>query len=241
MLKVNRRRQAALPSLATLVVAAGIAACGGSISPSVVSPTVATITVMPSIDEMLQDKTQGSASAPNTIIEYGSFWSSNSANFHLQVAPQVKSQFVDTGRASLTFRNLFVSTETLNAAMLARCTGNANFFNAVNKIFSSQASWLGSDPDGALGRVMLGFGMSQALEDQCVANSALQNGVIAIHTNALGPGATYLLPDGTQRTGSSTAGAIQGLPAVVVNGVLLDGSTSDNAATLANIEKFLTK
>jgi hypothetical protein len=244
MRKTTRRRQAALTLLAALAVATGMAACSGSIAPSLVTPTVATITVMPTIGEMLQDKTLGT-SATNTIVEYVSFYTGNSATFHLQVVPQIKSQFVDTNRASLTFRNLFVGGESLVPAMLARCAGNANFFNAVNTIFTRQTSWFGSSagPDAGVQQVMLGFGMSSSLEDQCLANSDLQTGLVAIHTSALG--ATYVLPDGTQRVGTSTVSAINAVPAVVVNGTLLDGTNNDGtsnpsfAPTLANIQALL--
>ncbi len=233
-----RRPSVTVPLLAALAGAVLMAACGGSMAPSVVTPTVPTITAMPTVAEMLSDKTLGSASAPNTIIEYGSFWSLPSGTFHTQVTPQVKSQLVDTNRASLTFRNLFVSGETGVAALLARCVGNARFFDAADRIFSNQSTWrTSSDPDTAVERLMLGFGMSQTLEDQCLANTDLQAGLINIATAAMS--ATYTLPDGTQRAGSSTTSSIYALPAVVVNGVLLDGSTADNAATLENIQKFL--
>jgi len=245
MRQPRRNRWAAPFLIGGLIVVAGAAACGGSITPNVLTPTIATITTLPTIDEMLSDKTLGSASAPNRIVEYVSFWHADSATFHQQIVPQLKTQYVDGGKAQITFRNLFLSGETLNAAALARCAGNARFFDAVDTIFRNQASWAAaSDPDAAVGRLMLGFGMSQSVVDACVGNTALQNGLANIHTDALS--ATYLLPDGTQRAGSSTQGSILAVPAVVVNGVLLDGrNTSDgsvNAAfapTLANIQQFL--
>ena len=225
------------------------AACGGSIAPTPLSPTVSTITTLPSNDELLSEKTLGSASAANTIIEYVSFWDPTSRGFYLTGdGAQIKTQLADTFKAQILFRNLFVNGETLTSAMLARCAGNAKFFDATNAIYQAQASWLtSSDPDTAVERVMLGFGMSQAVVNACVANTTLQNGLAAIHTNALQ--ATYTLPDGTQRTpaGSVTGFSILAVPAIVVNGVLLDGSNNDgtanaaNAATLANVQKFLNK
>jgi hypothetical protein len=228
-----------------ILVAAAMAACGGSIAPTPLSPTTPTITTLPSIDEMLSEKTLGSASAPNTITEYVSFWCVNCRDFHLTGdGAQMKTQLADTGRAQIIFRNLFLSGESLSAAMLARCAGNARFFDAAATIFQNQASWLGStDPDTSVQRLMLGFGMSQSVINSCVSNAALQNGVALTHTNALS--ATYLLPDGTQRVGSTTQSSIFGVPAIVVNGVLLDGinaaGSADpaNAATLANVQKFL--
>jgi hypothetical protein len=244
MLQPRRNRCAALFLIGGLIVVAGAVACGGSITPNVLTPTIATITTLPTINEMLSDKTLGSPSAPNTIVEYVSLIQTDSATFHQQIVPQLKTQYADSGKAQITFRNLFLVNDSLNAALLARCAGNARFFDAVDTIFRNQASWAGaSDPDTAVGRLMLGFGMSQSVVDACVANAALQAGVGKIHTDALG--ATYLLPDGTQRAPNGTQGSILAVPAVVVNGVLLDGRNADttvnadNAPTLANIQKFL--
>jgi hypothetical protein len=228
-----------------VLVAAAMAACGGSIAPTPLSPTIPTITALPSIDEMLSDKTLGSTSAPNTIVEYVSFWCTACKDFHLTGdGAQMKTQLADTLKAQIIFRNLFLSGETASAAMLARCAGNARFFDAVNTIFQNQASWLGSsDPDLAVQRMMLGFGMSQSVVNACVSNTSLQNGLGQIHTAALS--ATYLLPDGTQRVGTATQSSILSVPAVVVNGVLLDGANAAgnadpaNAPTLANVQKFL--
>jgi hypothetical protein len=246
MLHPGRNRCAALFLIGGLAVVTGTAACSGSITPDVLTPTLSTVTTLPSLAEMLSDKTTGNASAPNQIIEYVSFGQAASAAFHLQTVPQLQAQFTDTGKAQIIFRNLFLSTDSVNPALLARCAGNARFFDAAGTIFRNQATWASStNPDAAVGNLMLGFGMSQAVIDACVGNTALQTGVVKIFTDALG--ATYQLPDGTQRAPSGSLGSIFNVPAVVVNGVLLDGYNSDQslnpafAPTLANIQLFVNK
>ncbi len=242
MRQPTRRPAARLSLIGGLTIAVAMAACGGSITPTPLTPTVPTITNLPSIDEMLSEKTLGSG--PNTIIEYVSFSQPASATFHLQVFPQLKSQYADTGRARIILRNLFVTTEVGAPVELARCVGNARFFDAVDTIFRNQASWLGAaDPTAASESLMLGFGVSQAVVNACVGNGALDAGLSAIFNNAVT--ATYQLPDGTQRAGSTTQFSILAVPAVVVNGVLLDGFDSTgaqnaaNAPTLANIQALL--
>jgi protein-disulfide isomerase len=231
-------RRFALFFSALVVALAGAMACGGSMTPSPLAPTVPSITVLPSDAEMLADKTLGSATAPNTIVEYVSFWCTNCATFHLQTEPQIKSQFVDTGRAQLIFRNLFLQGETAVAASLPRCAGTARFFDAADKVFSTQGTWHGSsDPDTALERIMLGFGMSQSLINSCVGDSTLQSGLIAVHNTATTQ--SYQMPDGSPTVG------IYAVPAVIVNGVRLDGTNaagsldSTFAPTLANIQALL--
>ncbi len=185
------------------------------------TPVTPTITSLPTLDEMLSDKTLGSASAPNTLLEYVSFWCSNCAGFWATVEPQLKSKYVDTGRMQIKFYNLFLSAETYNAAELARCAGNARFFDAANLIFTNQSSFFAaSSTDAAnsiIAQLFLGFGMSQQLVTACVSDTDLQNGLANIHTAAL------------------SQWGITAVPAVVINGTLLQGAD----ATLANIEKYL--
>jgi protein-disulfide isomerase len=242
MRQPTRPRAATLFLVGGVAVAVAMAACSGSMAPSPLTPTVPTITTLPSIGEMLSEKTLGSGS--NTIIEYVSFSQTDSATFHLQVFPQLKSQYADTSKAQIIFRNLFVTGEVGAAVELPRCAGNARFFDAVDTIFRNQGSWLGgTDPTTAVERLMLGLGMSQSVINACVGNAALDAGLIAVANNALG--ATYLLPDGTQRVGSASQSSILAVPAVVVNGTLFDGydstgaSNANFAPTLANVQPFL--
>jgi hypothetical protein len=218
-------------------LAAAIAACNNSVSPVSLQPTVFKYTTMPPIDEILSEKIIGSASAPNTIYEYLSFWCTGCATFHATIEPQMKSQFVDTGRANIVFRNLFLSTESTAAAALARCVGNADFFAATDYIFTKQGIWL-PNGDAGVKTTMMGFGMSPSLEETCVNNTQLQSGLAQVHTSALSQ--TYQLPDGT------TAVGFTHVPAIVVNGVKLDSTTAsdgtaipDNAPTVENIAKYL--
>ncbi len=216
-----KRFLSGLPFVAWVLVAA----CqgGGSMTPTgTLTPVTPTITSLPTLDEMLSDKTLGSASAPNTLLEYVSFWCPNCAAFYTTVEPQLKSKYVDTGQMQIKFYNLFLASETANgttnAASLARCAGNARFFDASNLIFANQSSWLNaSDPNTAVNQLFLGFGMSQQVVNACVSDQGLSSGLESIHAAAL-----------------NQWGMTQ-VPAVVINGTLLQGAD----VTLANIEKYL--
>jgi protein-disulfide isomerase len=233
-----------------LLVVLAAAACdnGTSTPPTMVAPTVSKYTAMPSDAEMLAEKVIGNASAPTTIYEYVSMWCTGCQSFHATVEPQIKAQFVDTGKARLVFRNLFLSSEMTPAAanpngvpvapMLARCVGNADFFSAIDYIFTTQSAWLSnSDPNAALKSRMLAFGMSQSLEDSCLSDAALATGLGQVHNDALAQTYQVLLADGT--TAPASAAGFTHVPAVVINGVKLDSTTADNAPTLENIAKLI--
>ncbi len=234
-----------------LLAAATMTACGGSVTETPLTPTQSTLTTLPSTTEMLADKVMGSSNAPNTIIEYVSFFNSSSATFHLTTVPQIKSQFVDPGKAQLIFRNVLVPNEPPAAAELVRCAGTARFFDAVNLFFTNQAAYANpnnADPTATLESLMLGFGMSQAVINACVGNAALDAGLNAMQNAAIN--LTYLMPDGTQRTPASVPGvnsSILGLPALAVNGTLFDGFDATGTAndnfkpTIANIQAAFVK
>lgn len=197
--------------LGVLVILAG---CGGN------APTAPTVdpSVLPSMDLMLAEKSLGSASAPNTIIEYSSFTCPHCADFDVITMPQLKAKYIDTGSVRFIFRNSPRDTTVdLTAAMLARCAGD-RYFEAVDTLFNHQASWAGaSDPVKALGDLMLSFGMSQAVIDACKASTTLRDGVLKMKS------------DGLQQWGYA------GVPAFVVNGTKL----ADGFKFLSDLEPYL--
>ncbi len=198
-------------------IAAGgfvLGACGSS-SPTAPSTPPATITALPSIGEMTADKSMGSANAPNTVIVYSSFTCSHCADFHIQTFPQLKSKYIDAGTVRYVFRDWERNTSDIHAAMLARCAGDAQYFNAVDTLFRNQASWAGSDQ--ALQNVMRQFGMSQQVIDQCLATTALANAIVQSHN------------DGTAQFG------VNGTPTFVVNEHIVVG----DPGSLGPIEAWL--
>jgi protein-disulfide isomerase len=199
MRRVARTAGGVVCLLVALLAGALASACGGS--PAAPSPFVTpTITALPALGEMIADKAMGSANAANTVIVYSSFTCSHCADFHLQSDrfPQLKSQYIDTGKARYVFRDWERSTLDIHAAMLARCAGDARYFDAVDTLFRNQASWAGAGDQGLV-NVMRQFGMSQQVIDTCLATSALSDAIVKSHA------------DGTSQYG------ITGTPTFVVN------------------------
>ena len=171
------------PAFLIAGLAAALAvACGGSsspTSPTSPSPPPGSVT-LPSLDEMLADKTMGSTGAPNTIIEYSSFSCPHCANFHAVTLPELKTKHIDTGNARFIFRDFPLDSPSLQAGMLARCAGDARYFEVIEQLFRTETTWTSGSPSQGLATVMLGLGMSQATIDACKADSALQQGILKI-------------------------------------------------------------
>ena len=71
---------------------------------------------------------QGEADAPVEIIEYASYTCPHCASFHANQYPQLKANYIDTGKVRFVYREVYFDRFGLWASMLARCGGEMRFF-----------------------------------------------------------------------------------------------------------------
>jgi len=88
------------------------------------------------------DLVMGSPDAPVTIIEYASMTCSHCAAFATGVFPQLKTEYIDTGKVKYVFREFPLDGVARVASALARCQTGDNFFTFVDLIFYNQQEWL---------------------------------------------------------------------------------------------------
>jgi protein-disulfide isomerase len=170
--------------IALFLVALIAGACGGS-SSSPTAPTPSSSYVIPAADlaDMLSEKVLGNPAATVSIIEYSSFTCPHCATFHASTLPQIKAAYIDTGKVKLIYRDFPVpgaSTQAVAvaAAGLARCTGTARFFEAVEALYHTQAAWTGSsNPYSAMKQAVASLGMSSDKMDACMASTEIQNAI----------------------------------------------------------------
>jgi protein-disulfide isomerase len=155
----------------------GAAACGSS-SPTAPSQPV----TLPTLAEMLAEKSIGSSTAPVTMVAYSSLACPFCASFELQTLPQIKSNYIDTGKVKYVFRDYplgFEGEGAIAAAMVARCSGSA-YFSTVDRLFQNQAAWANAgDYKGAIKGVVSGIGLSSAFVDACLVVPGLRDGILA--------------------------------------------------------------
>ena len=63
----------------------------------------------------------GNENAKITIIAYESLTCSHCANFHKNVYPQLKKEYIDTGLAKIEFRHFPLDIAAFNASKIAQC------------------------------------------------------------------------------------------------------------------------
>ncbi len=121
------------------------------------------------------DHVLGDPNAPITLIEYASLTCPHCANFHAAVLPQVKREWIDTGRARFVYRNYPSDSIATRASLLAEC-GGAKFFETIDVLFKAQVAWLTAEqPEEELIKVMERAGLPAR---DCVSDGRLFDKVV---------------------------------------------------------------
>lgn len=175
-----------------------------------------------STEEALAERVLGDADAPITIIEYASLTCPHCANFHRDTLPKLKSEWLDTGKAKLVYRDFPTAPAgpSYAASMIARCAPKDRYFTFLDAFFRTQETWVSSpDPRGALAQMARLGGLSEADFNQCMENEALLTG---IRQRAQEGGTEF---------------GVQSTPSLVINGRLYPGNRSydDLADILENL------
>ena len=88
-----------------------------------------------------EDQIIGPATAPVTVIEYASLTCPHCGRWEKDVFPQVKKEWVETGKIRFVFRDFPLDRSALKAAQLAHCTGDDRFWGFLEAEFGSQQVW----------------------------------------------------------------------------------------------------
>ena len=125
------------------------------------------------------DRTLGHPKAKVVLIEYAAPSCPVCAAFNVQTFPQLKAQYIDTGKIFYVFRVFPLRPDDGSAEKIARCLPEDKYFSFIDLLFKNQPKWdveYGVQaPEGVHdGLVLLGriAGMSQEQVDQCMVNKA---------------------------------------------------------------------
>ena len=83
----------------------------------------------------------GNKDAKITIIAYESLTCSHCADFHKNIYPQLKKDFIDTGLAKIEFRHFPLDVAAFNASKITQCKSNQSL-KILNSLYSNQQAWV---------------------------------------------------------------------------------------------------
>ena len=182
-------RRTVLGSLAAVSAASLLAACndsGGSANAQPTTSSTAANVPQPSgkvdmakvlAEGSLPDKVLGNADAPITIVEYASMTCGHCANFHRNTLPDIKKNYIDTGKARLVRREFPFDPRAEAGFMLARCADD-KYFAMVDVLFQQQQNWapVENAREALLQIARLG-GFSQESFEACLTDQKLLDDV----------------------------------------------------------------
>jgi protein-disulfide isomerase len=213
--------------------AAGNTGAAPAAAPTAAAPVadVSSLMTLSSRDAIL-----GNPNAPVTIVEYGDYQCPFCTRYFSQIQPLIKTQYIDTGKARMVFRDFdFLGPESTAAANAAQCAEDqgqlwayhdalytakvadeAKNANAENDGFYTNAEFL------SLGQQV---GLNMSTFTSCVQNSQDANIVAA-------------------EKAAATAAGVESTPTTIVNGKMVteadgSGAGADPTAVLGAIANAL--
>lgn len=193
MIRINRRSALAMSALAL-------------VSPVLAEETKDKGKAMLEAASPLGDRVLGKADAPVVLIEYASATCPHCAEFHETLLPQIKAEYVDTGKVKFIFREFPLDNNALAVFMLVRCLPEDKFFATTDIIFKRQQLWAKApNPGVEVTKIMTEMGMDKATFEACLKKEDLAKTLVEYSKK------------------SAQDFGIKGTPALFVNGEYVDG------------------
>ena len=128
----------------------------------------------------LPEKSMGKDDAKVTIVEYASMTCPHCAHFNETTFPDLKKNYIDTGKVRYILREFPFDPRAEAGFMLARCAGD-NYFPMVDVLFKQQEQWAaGNNTKDALLQISRLAGFTQESFNACLTDQKLLDQVRAV-------------------------------------------------------------
>ena len=122
----------------------------------------------------------GNETAKITIIAYESLTCSHCANFHKDIYPQLKKDFIDKGLVKIEFRNFPLDVAALNASKIAQCNSDQGL-EILESLYSGQKDWVKGNTIDEVNDNLKKFIKKKEFKidfDKCVNNKKIEDFVL---------------------------------------------------------------
>ena len=163
---------------------------------------------------------EGNVDAKVKLIVFESLTCSHCADFHKNVYPSLKKDFIDNGLISIEFRNFPLDIAAFNASKIAHCRNDGKS-EILHHLYNNQSSWVrGStieDLNKNLKKVVKESGFKLDF-DKCIADSKIED---------------FILED---RIDGAKNYKIEATPTLIIN-----GEKFENAKNYKKLKKYIEK
>ena len=122
----------------------------------------------------------GNFDAKITMIIYESLTCSYCADFHKNIYPQLKKDYIDTGIVKLEFRHFPLDMAALNASKISQCTQDQDL-EILDSLYSNQKDWIKGNTVEDLNNNLKKFIQKEGFNldiDKCLSNKEIEDFVL---------------------------------------------------------------
>jgi len=122
----------------------------------------------------------GNKDAKVTIIAYESLTCSHCADFHRDIYPQLKKDYIDTGLAKIEFRHFPLDVAAFNASKISQCKSGEGL-KILNSLYSNQQEWIKGNTVDEVNKNLKKFIENQGFEinfENCINDKEIEDYVL---------------------------------------------------------------
>tara|TARA_B100000745_G_scaffold296803_1_gene242759 strand:- start:536 stop:1117 length:582 start_codon:yes stop_codon:yes gene_type:complete len=163
---------------------------------------------------------EGNIDAKVKLIVFESLTCSHCANFHKNIYPSLKEEFINKGHVSIEFKNFPLDMAALNAAKIAHCKNNGKS-EILHYLFENQNQWVKGNAIAGLNKNLKNLMDKSKFKlnfDQCLNNKEIEDFILEDRIN------------GTKKY------KIEATPTLIIN-----GEKFENASNYKKLKKYLEK
>ena len=144
------------------------------------------------------------------------------ANFHIKVVPEIKKEYIDTGKVQLIFIDFPLDQVAFNASKTLHCLDKKKQMTFLDIVYETQIKWTNgsniNDINKNLKKIVKNLGISSVQFDKCLIDEDISDKIL------------------NGRIDANQKYSINSTPTIVINEKKLEGSVS-----FKNIKKRIEK
>ena len=129
----------------------------------------------------------GNQDAKISIIAFESLTCSHCADFHKEVYPKLKNDYIDTGLAKIEFRHFPLDIAAFNASKISQCKNDGES-NILNRLFSNQQKWVKGSTAEEANENLKRFLAEEKIDidfEECINNEEIEDFVLNDRINGV--------------------------------------------------------
>jgi protein-disulfide isomerase len=136
--------------------------------------------LMTNINAEVKRITSGNENAKIIIIAYESLTCSHCANFHKDVYPKLKKDYIDPGLVKIEFRHFPLDVAAFNAAKISQCQQDQSLA-ILESLYSNQQAWVKGNTVEEVNKNLKEFLINEGFDvdyENCINNKEIEDFVL---------------------------------------------------------------